>query len=626
LGRFIALEHFKPNPKGGVIAMVDTLEMPHHKRGVIEHIEARCAELDVTRESLAGIILDNWHGDKHGRRILDELSAEFKNVPVVMLQSVDDCNEIADAIEFGHAANIQTRYLWALTKARIRELVVAYIEGLDALDEDLVTKRITEDIDALNIHRTPLNCLFLLKLAEQAFDDSPVNRTEVIHRVLYLLFYQFDKIPRYATRPDLKDCEYALGYFCEGLLRNGTSTFSKNAFYSKVQEYCKAQLLDLDIEVLFSFLATENILVRKGLEFGFRFTYWLHFFAAHRMHHDSGFAEFILGEGRYAAYPEIVEFYAGIDRRRSDAVTRLTEDLRRMNSEFLDRTGIPEDFNPFRNQLWEPKPDELERLKQDVTKSMAESALPSIVKDSVADKNYDRAKPYNQALAQFIKESSLRQLMQAMRGAARVLRNSDHVLPSEKKELLEEVMRCWTRVCQILVIISPVLAAHRTAVFEDICFVLAKGFAQETPRERWQSIMTAIVGNVVSWFQEDIFSKKMGALLSNYVGTHEDELGELLVLLVMIAQRPPGWEKEVESFIVGEKKNSFYLNRVFSALRHEFEISFSTEKTRQELRRLAAMSLAKHHTGAKHPNLSLVAKAAKALDESAAKEKSATGE
>src|SRR5207249_867128 len=111
---------------------------------------------------------------------------------------------------------------------RIRELVIAYIEGLDALDEDLVTKRITEDIDALNIHRTPLNCFFLLKLAEQAFDDSPVNRTEVIHRVLYLLFYQFDKIPRYATRPDLKDCEYALGYFCEGLVKSGKSTFTKN--------------------------------------------------------------------------------------------------------------------------------------------------------------------------------------------------------------------------------------------------------------------------------------------------------------------------------------------------------------------------------------------------------------
>jgi hypothetical protein len=35
--------------------------------------------------------------------------------------------------------------------------------------------------------------------------------------------------------------------------------------------------------------------------------------------------------------------------------------------------------------------------------------------------------------------------------------------------------------------------------------------------------------------------------------------------------------------------------------------------TRQDLRRLAAMAVAKHQTGAKHPNIQLVEKAAKAI-------------
>ena len=94
----------------------------------------------------------------------------------------------------------------------------------------------------------------------------------------------------------------------------------KSEFYDKAFEYCKAQLLDLDVEVLFAFLAIKNILVRKGTDFGFRFSYWLYYFAAHRMHHDQVFSVFILSDGRYAAYPELIEFYAGIDRRRSDAV------------------------------------------------------------------------------------------------------------------------------------------------------------------------------------------------------------------------------------------------------------------------------------------------------------------
>lgn len=67
---------------------------------------------------------------------------------------------------------------------------------------------------------------------------------------------------------------------------------------------------------------------------------WLYYFAAHRMHHDPTFAAFILSDRRYAAYPELIEFYAGIDRRRSDAVACMTTDLARMNSDFLTRTQI----------------------------------------------------------------------------------------------------------------------------------------------------------------------------------------------------------------------------------------------------------------------------------------------
>jgi hypothetical protein len=76
----------------------------------------------------------------------------------------------------------------------------------------------------LNLHRTPLNCLTLLKVSEIDFDESPVNRSEMIKRVLFLLF-NIDDVPTYKTRPDLKDCEYVLGYFCEHLIRDGAYSF-----------------------------------------------------------------------------------------------------------------------------------------------------------------------------------------------------------------------------------------------------------------------------------------------------------------------------------------------------------------------------------------------------------------
>jgi hypothetical protein len=434
----------------------------------------------------------------------------------------------------------------------------------------------------------------------------------MIGRVLYLLFFQYDKIPRYATRPDLKDCEFALGYFCESLIRSGKNSFLKSSFYQKVQEYCTRQMLDLEIDVLFAFLVSENIFVRRGVEFEFRFNYWLHYFAAHRMHHDPPFAEFILTERRYSAFPAIIEFYAGIDRMRTDAVVRLTKDLDCMDAEFLKRTGIPTDFSPFKNAQWAPDEQAVEKLKKDMADSLAASALPTIVKDAIADQDYKRARPYDQALAKFIDESSLIQMVQAAKGAARALRNSDHVSPTAKAELLERVLRCWFRVCQTIVVLSPVLAEQGRAGFDGMNFYLDKSFNDlDTPTKRWKALITCVVDNIIQWYHQDIFSKKMGSLFSNYVKAHSGELGELLILLVMAKQRPPGWEKEIENFIVREQKNSFLLNKVYVALRQEFDVAFCSERVREQLRYLAAMAVAKHITGSKYPNSKLIEKAAK---------------
>ncbi len=461
LGRFLALEHHRASANQTILVMQDAGSLPHHRSGLAERVKTRCQELKSDTNRIAGFILDNWNNDKGNQRLLREFKAEYPNKPIIVLAGEDDFVQVSMALEMHEENKMENLYLWALSRSNIRTLATSYIEGVDTLDEDLVTKKVTDDIDALNLHRTPLNCLLLLKLSEQAFEDTPVNRTEMIGRVLYLLFYQYNRIPRYATRPDLKDCEFALGYFCEALIRSGKTTFTIGEFYQKIQEYCSKQILDLDIEILFTFLLSENIFVKKGMVYEFRFIYWLYYFAAHRMHHDSQFAEFILSERRYSAFPEIIEFYAGIDRMRTDAVVSLAKDLEEMDIDFLKRSGIPSNFNPYKHAQWAPTEEAVEQLKRQLDQSLKESALPTPIKDAIADQQYNRAQPYNQALAKFIEESSLLQMLQATRGAARALRNSDHVAPAAKADLLEKVLRCWVRACQTLIVISPVLAAYR---------------------------------------------------------------------------------------------------------------------------------------------------------------------
>lgn len=131
---------------------------------------------------------------------------------------------------------------------------------------------------------------------------------------------------------------------------------------------------------------------------------------------------------------------------------------------------------------------------------------------------------------------------------------------------------------------------------------LTKDWKTKDESVLWLEIVTAIPYNVLNWFHEDLFSRKMGALLAGYIRDHQGQLGATLLAMMMIRQKLKGWDKEVERFIIGENKNSFHLSLVFQELDSEFRVSFSTERTRQEMRRLSAMALAKDSTGSKHPN------------------------
>ena len=621
LGRKIALEHFRKNGRVGILLMCDSGKIDGYKAAVLSYIHERCSDLKCEEALLAGIILDNWQNAKKGSKILEILRENFKDLPIIVLQGFDDFNDFRNPAVLTSADGFEMLYLRALTRARIREIVHSYLESAQStLDDEIVTKKLIEDIDALNTHRTPLNCLLLLKLIERSFDDSPVNRTEVIRKVLFALFHEFDKIPKYSARPDLTDCEFALGYLCEWMLRSNRHSFRREEFFEKVHEYCKNQLIRFDSDVLFNFLCSENILIRRGIDFAFRLAYWRFYFTALRMHHNDEFSKFILGDSRYTAFPEVVEFYTGIDRRRTDAVTQLSTDLRRMDVEFLTRTKIPNDFNPWVILKWNPSDEVIARMHQNVTNSIQESAMPSDVKDAVADGSYDRSKPYHQEVNEWIRTSSLDQMVQAMKAAARALRNSDHVAPAAKEALLESVLSAWVRLCQILAVLSPILATNRHAQFEGMGFILADGFEDEKDATRiWKLVMSGIVDNVVSWHQLDLFSKKLGPLFESYLKANEGKIGELLILLVLVKQRPIGWKESVTKFIARTTKNSFYLNRIYFTLLHEFRYGFAPEEARQQMRTLAAMAVAKHATGAKYPNQKLIAKAASAIDADLAK-------
>ncbi|HET7831410.1 MAG TPA: metallophosphoesterase [Gallionella sp.] len=586
---------------------LDSKDLKPHASSINEAISNELKILACSEQDIKCVILDSWSTtEKDAFKLLKNLCDRFKNVPVVCMQQVDiglfkqiDNNELERQFE--------VLYLWSLPREDIRKIVAAYNDIKHIGDEDAVTTRLASDLEVLNLHRTPLNCLTLLKVSEIDFEESPVNRSEMIKRVLFLLF-NVDDIPTYKSRPDLKDCEYVLGNFCELLIRDGTYAFTRDKFLLETQKCCQERLIDLETQVVFDVLFANNILVKRGSFFWFKFSYWIFYFAAQRMHHDQNFANYIFEHMRYAQHPELIEFYTGIDRRRDDALQILIKDIKACSESIKNKCGLPEGLNPYEFATWKPSPETEAQMQQVIADGVLESTLPAAIKDQFADRTYDQTRPYDQSIAALLTEHSFTSMMQTMHAGARALRNSDYVSPDIKRQLLGEILNCWEQASKVLFIVLPILAEKGHAVYDGAGFILAGDFG-DTPQQRFTRILCEIPNNVVSWCQDDLFSRKMGPLLIDQLGNKEiGDISRHELILLLIHQRPRDWSKQVQRYIATNKKNSFYLFDVYQSLRTQYRYSFASPQTLREIEHLIRMAATKHVTGDKEPGVKAINK------------------
>ena len=564
-----------------------------------------------TASDVKCIVLDSWSSqDKDAPKLLNKFCELYPNIPVIVMQTLDEKQFfVSENIE--PPRKFKILYLWSLPRMSVRTVVSKYNEYKHIGDEDKVTTKVVSDLEVLNLHRTPFNCITMLKVSEIDFDESPVNRSEMIKRILLLLF-NVDDIPTYKVRPDLKDCEYVLGYLCETILRKGTYTFTREYFLEVLDRCCKERFIDLEVQVVFDVLYANNIIIKRGYHFGFRFSFWIYYFAAQRMIHNSDFAKFILENMRYTNYPEILEFYTGIDRQREDALHVLISDIRAANSLVQEKGGVPEGLNPYRFAQWTSSGPLLESMQNEISDGVNESNLPASVKDHYADRQYDRARPYVQDIPNILAEYSYLHMVQAMRAGARALRNSDYVEPELKRELLMEIMKCWDQVSRVMMILAPILAEQGRADFNGAKYMLVGDFG-ETVEEKVLAIVSEIPVNVVAWFEEDLYSPKMGPLLIKELSSKMGDITKHELILMLINRRPRGWKEQVQSYISSLPHNSFFLWDAYRNLRDRYRFSYASSRTLGEIEFLIKMAAAKHVTGSKNPGIKLINKAQDAV-------------
>lgn len=579
-----------------------------HNTAIMEALNAELSLFNCDLADIRCIVLDSVSiQDSDTTKLLQKICThpELQNKPIICMQTLDD-NTFFQEMPKIPSHNFDALYLLGMPREKIRQVVSDYNDAKPIGEENAVITKVVSDLSALNLHRTPLNCLTLLKVSEAHFDESPVNRADMIKQMLHLLF-NVDAIPTYKARPDLKDCEFVLGYLCEKLIRDNSYVFSRDTFLKTLQECCKERFIELEVHVVFDVLHTNNIIVSRGYYFSFKFAYWIQYFAAQRMHHEPNFAEYIFENFRYASTPEIIEFYTGIDRRRDDALKVLIKDIRETCNVVENKCGFPDDMNPYKYAQWVKTEAGMQQMQEYLATGIRESALPTVIKDRYEDQFYNPSKAYDQEIRAVLREYSFHNMMGMMRAGSRALRNSDYVKPEIKKELLQEILRCWEQATRVLLVLIPMLAQKGEATFDGAGFTLAGDFG-DTIEKRLIAIMSSIPGNIVTWSQDDLYSQKMGPLLLDQFSSEGDEVKKHELGLLIIKQRPRGWKDAIHRYIADVKKNSFYLLDVYDTLKNQYRYSQVSNQTLKEIEYLIRMAVTKHVSGQKEPGVKLINK------------------
>lgn len=587
---------------------LDANELKPYPKEIEKIAKKKLEEYEILFEDIEGIVLDEFSSEtKEANKILQSVNQCFQDKKLIVMHTFIENPILNEDIEVPKNRNFEKLFLWALSRTHIRDVVSQYNNENFIGDENDVINKVALDLEVLNIPRTPLNCLTLLKVSEFSFDDSPVNRTDMLEKVLFLLF-NVDEIPKYKTRPDLKDTQFVLGYLSELLIRNSKYNFSREYFLETLNEICLKQKIDLEVEVVFDVLNFNNIIIYRYGEFTFKFSYWVFYFAAHRMHQDNNFANFILKDMNYISYPELIEFYTGIDRRRDDAVDILLDDLKSIREVVKSKCGFVKDFDIYDNAKWNPNGEELEYLENEVSDSVKESKLPDTIKDEYTDRHYDRTRPLDQTIHKIMEEYSLLKLLKSIKASSRTLRNSDYANSEKRNQLLNEILLSWKQVTRVILVLAPILARNREVSLEGATFALNESDFKGSEEETFFKIIEQIPTNIMGWYKDDIFSKKMAPLLYDIFTNTDNSLMRHYLSLLILNKRPRGWNQILEQYIKDEGKNSFYLYDLFEFMRVEYKYSFASEGDVRVMKRLLKMIIAKHELGIREPGSKIINK------------------
>lgn len=578
------------------------------------YINNRLQEFDKDVDDVKWVVIDDWIVSKKDSKIfLSIVKDKFKQASILLMSPrieryFKDNPDISVREE-----GFESLYMTPIQRDGVRSIVKAFNNKRYIEEEEKVLKRVNDDIRDFNMHRTPLNCITLLEVFNNsAFQDNPVNRTEVLERVLRIIFDNH-KVPTYRSSvPDMKDCQFVLGYFCKQMILNDADVFTEEKFKSILNKYCDDNGITLDISYLFEILVANQIITRYFEYYCFRFTYWVYYFAAMQMHNgDNDLIDFIITKKNYIHYPEILEFYTGKDRRREDAVRFMSEDLSKATTSVRQKVGWPGDLNLFNFLKCQQSEGQTQKVIDYLETGVKRSNVPSELKDTFEDVAYSPARAFDQSVRKFLEDYSVNYLIQSIHIASKTFRNSDYVDRNSKDALLDSILEGWKMMVQIIWTIAKPLVVHRNIGYDDTHFELVDETLKEGDSldDQLLRVIVSVPMNIMAYYKNDMYSDKNGKTILQTFERESDKIRKYLLACVIIMERPMGWDQYISRYMAQVGQTSFYLGNLKDLMLfiyNNYEIDASDEASLKLLIKKAVWKLEK---GDNHPSpkdLSLV--------------------
>lgn len=545
---------------------------------------------------ISGVIIDSWTPDVlNAQKIFEQILQQVPGGKIIVMQSVFERIRLLQMPQIKIDREFKVVHLLPLAKNDMRKAVVACGNKFTE-DEDSMLNKIASNMEVLNIHRTPLNCWTLLKVAEGNVDIGPVNRTEMLERVLFVLF-NLSELPTYTSKPDVRDCERLMGGFCEALMRSGKTEFEEDAFRKHASEYVAKSYTDVDVSALWTILVENKIVVRVyGRSYRFGALFWMLFFAAKQMEMEPSFREYVLKEKWYAQYPEIIEFYTGFGRNKSDILKLLDDDLMSTLDIMSNKLGFPKSFNPLNALSWKSADNDAEMMQKEICKAVEKSRVPSEIKDCYSDKSYNFSRPYDQTIHKYVEGASFYQFIHQLKALSRALRNSDYANPESRLQILQHIISGWAEIARVMFFLTPDLVKLGRGFFEGYGFYLDEDFKKGDPsaKELFVRVLQACPHNVIWMMKDDLASSRQAPLLYKWSDGEASDFLRHLFALYLIHVQPRDWDKKVRIYVSTLPTESFYLLNVLNALKYQLECGYSMGDNNNRAIALIKECLAKH--------------------------------